>query len=45
MAINAGGLLQCVKRYEHLAHWACVAATRRIAALKERIAVPSLETC
>lgn len=45
MAVNAGGLLQCVKRYEHLAHWVCVATTRRIAALKARIAVPSPETC
>lgn len=45
MAINAGGLLQCVKRYEHLAHWVCVVTTRRIAALKARIAAPSPETC
>ena len=44
-AINAGRLLQCVKRCEHLAHWVCVATTRRIAALKVRIAVPSPETC
>ncbi len=44
-AVNAGGLLQCVKRCEHLAHWARVATTRRIAVLKVRIAVPSPGTC